>query len=164
LVAQTLPWVQVERLAAEIHFVRHGGTQRTEPVLNDFLYTHLNPAATTRYRLQWGDQKEDQLSSGIWMSTGVGSTAAIRTAGGEATSLQDSRFQFYVRELYSPPSRPCMLQTAFFTPEAASFSIENYSERAILAFDGQHGKVDLRYGDRVRFLRGPRLTLAMPDT
>ncbi len=164
LVAHTLPWVQVERLAAEILFVRHGGIQRTEPVLNDFLYTHINPAATTRYRLQWGDQKEDQLSSGIWISTGVGSTAAIYTAGGEASSLQDSRFQFYVRELFSPPSRPCRLQTAWFTPEETSLSIENYSERAILAFDGQHGKVELRYGDRIQFLRGPSLTLALPDT
>lgn len=164
LAAHTLPWVTVDRLTAEIQFVRHGGIQRTQPVLNDFLYTHLNPAATTRYRLQWGAKKEDQLSSGIWISTGVGSTAAIHTAGGEATSLQDSRFQFYVRELYSPASRPCALQTAWFTPEVTPLSIENYSERAILAFDGQHGRVELRYGDRVQFLRGPKLTLAIPDT
>ena len=164
LAARTLPFVTVERLAAEIQFVRHGGTQQTEPVLNDFLYTHHNPAATTRYRLQWGAEKEDQLSSGIWISTGVGSTAAIHTAGGETTFLQDSRFQFYVRELFSPPSRPCSIQTAWFSPEKTPLSIENYSERAILAFDGQHGKVDLRYGDRVQFLRGPTLTLATPDT
>jgi len=163
LAAQKIQWLEVERLIAEVSFARHGGTQRTEPILNDFLYTHLNPAATSRYRLQLGDVWEDQLSSGLWISTATGSTAAIRAAGGKVMPMATKQFQFYVRELYSAPSRPCHIQGEVFSPEDTTLSIENWSEQAILAFDGQHGKIDLRFGDRIHFLRGPSLKLAQPD-
>lgn len=49
------------------------------PVLNDVLITHSNPAAVSHYLLTIDDNApEEQKSSGIWVSTPAGSTAAIR--------------------------------------------------------------------------------------
>ena len=61
------------------------------PALNDVLFAHANPAATSRYLLRIGDVAEVQKSSGIWISTSAGSTGAIRSAGGECMDLSDRK-------------------------------------------------------------------------
>lgn len=71
-----------------------------ELALNDVLIAHELPAATTRYIIQLGDEREEHRSSGVWASTAAGSTAGIRSAGGRILPLRSRRFQFLVRELY----------------------------------------------------------------
>ncbi len=71
------------------------------PVLNDVLITHSNPAAVSHYLLTIDDNApEEQKSSGIWVSTPAGSTAAIRSAGGYVLPLDSRRLQYLVREPY----------------------------------------------------------------
>ena len=55
------------------------------PFLNDCLFTNQNPAEMTRYRLENPKGSELQYSSGVWVSTAAGSTAAIASAGFGAT-------------------------------------------------------------------------------
>src|SRR4029453_1431301 len=51
-------------------------------VLNDTLFCHASPAATSRYILELGETFEQQKSSGMWIGPAAGSTAAQRSAGG----------------------------------------------------------------------------------
>jgi NAD+ kinase len=70
------------------------------PVLNDVLITNIHPASTSRYNIQVGRQKEEQKSSGIWVSTAMGSTAAILGAGGRRMNYKSTKFQVKIREPY----------------------------------------------------------------
>jgi NAD+ kinase len=72
------------------------------PVLNDLLVTTLSPAGTSRYTLKVGKLTEEQMSSGLWISTAAGSTAANLSAGGKILPATRKAFQYVVREAYLP--------------------------------------------------------------
>ncbi len=73
------------------------------PVLNDILVSHANPAAVSSYFLSIGDHDaEEQKSSGIWIATPAGSTAAIRSAGGMVLPFDSTNLQYLVREPFRP--------------------------------------------------------------
>lgn len=78
----------------------------TRRVLNDILFAHVSPAATTRYILRLEDERgvreEEQRSSGLWIGTSAGSTAAQRSAGGRVLAAESTRIQYVVREPYIP--------------------------------------------------------------
>ncbi len=67
-------------------------------VLNDALFTSTNPAAMSRYQLEADDQREYHRSSGVWIATGAGSTAAIRSAGAEPVPAHEPALLWRVRE------------------------------------------------------------------
>ena len=69
-------------------------------VLNDVLFSHPIPAATTRYAIRRDGRAEEQRSSGVWIATAAGSTAAIHSAGGKILPITSQRLQFVVREPY----------------------------------------------------------------
>lgn len=71
-------------------------------VLNEALFCHASPAATSRYILTLASGDEDQRSSGIWIGPAAGSTAAQRSAGGKVLPLRSNRLQYVVREPYTP--------------------------------------------------------------
>lgn len=76
-------------------------------VLNEALFCHTSPAATSRYILEIRDGRgvlgeEDQRSSGVWVGPAAGSTAAQRSAGGRVLPLGSDRLQYVVREPYTP--------------------------------------------------------------
>ena len=151
---------KLARLKARIRSGSSGTVMTTEPVLNDFLYTNQNPAATTIYRLGLGKAKETQKSSGIWVSTPAGSTAAIAAAGGTPAPLTSTDFQFMVREPYTPPdARGYRIPKGFFNPDCQPLVIENRSNRALLAQDGRRGHVSLGFGDTITFVRAGPLNL-----
>ena len=87
--------VSVPRLEFSIN-----GRPRPWVVLNDLLVAAASPAGTSRYLLRRGTRAEEQMSSGIWISTAAGSTAAILSAGGTKLPVYARRFQFVVREAY----------------------------------------------------------------
>jgi NAD+ kinase len=74
-------------------------------ILNDVLVCHESPAATTRYEIGARGRREVHRSSGLWVATAAGSTAAVRSAGGRVLPLRSRRLQFRVRELYREPGR-----------------------------------------------------------
>ena len=71
-------------------------------VLNEALFCHSSPAATSRYILGLRSGQEEQRSSGLWVGPAAGSTAAQRSAGGKVLPLESERIQYVVREPYTP--------------------------------------------------------------
>ncbi len=157
----TILWQAVSRVKAQLTKASTGETVETVPVLNDLLYANANPAATTRYKILFRDRYETHRSSGIWFATGMGSTAAILAAGGERRPQTDSLFQFRVRELYKLGHKIPEIEGALFDPDIDHVEIENRCPQAILATDGQHGNLELGYGDIVKIKTGPLLHVAV---
>lgn len=85
----------VTRLRATI-----GGRAIDIPILNELLFAATVPAAVSRYLLTVDGVTEEHKSSGIWVATATGSTAAIRSAGGQVMVPGDHRIQYVVREPY----------------------------------------------------------------
>jgi len=77
-----------------------GDTVISTRVLNDALYCHESPAATSRYILEYAGDQERQMSSGVWIGPAAGSTAAIRSAGGKVLPTGSQKIQFVIREPY----------------------------------------------------------------
>ncbi|MBI4238533.1 MAG: NAD(+)/NADH kinase [Deltaproteobacteria bacterium] len=73
-----------------------------ELILNECLFAHGSPAAISDYRLCIGRHRETQRSSGVWVGTAAGSTAAMLGAGGRALPLESDAIQYLVREPYHP--------------------------------------------------------------
>jgi NAD+ kinase len=150
LVNHSLKPCFVPRLKARIVSLNQEQERVTEPILNDFLYTNSFPAGTTRYQIFWDGKDEHQKSSGIWISTGAGSTAGIAGSGGIACQREEEKFQFAVRELYMPPgAKKQKIKKGFLN--LSSFKIQNLTYEGILALDGSHGFYPLEYGDTITF-------------
>jgi NAD+ kinase len=128
----------------------------TRHALNDVLFCHDCPASTTRYALSFNDNVEDQISSGVWISTAAGSTAAIQAGGGKAMPPRSKRLQFAVREAYSSRgkanrSSPKMIRG--FIPDGDVLKIRSRTEAAGLYVDGPHLVFPVNLGDVVTFSR-----------
>ncbi len=80
--------------------LRLDGRPLKEPVLNDVLVAHSNPAAMSHYVIAVGKRREQHRSSGVWVATAAGSTGAAFSAGGRALAVASSYFQYVPRELY----------------------------------------------------------------
>lgn len=84
-------------------FVEIDGERQGPPVLNDILISHRNPAAVSAYFLKVGSHPaEEHRSSGVWIATPAGSTAAIRSAGGLVLPFDSDNYQYLVREPFRP--------------------------------------------------------------
>lgn len=165
LAEDKLESLSVRRLQAKFQFVQTGGSILSEPVLNEFLFANSSPAATTRYKISIDGKVEDQKSSGVWVATACGSTAVINAAGGQRVDLSQRKLQFLVRELFQdfPPKPPKKILHGFYDPDKTSLVIENKNESAMCALDGPHGIVQLSFGDKIEFIKGPSLKLAIPQ-
>lgn len=121
-------------------------------VLNEALFCHAIPAATSRYVVSFGDRTEEQRSSGIWVSTAAGSTGAARSAGGKVLPFASRKLQLIVREPYlesrGRPRRPLELDHLVFAPPE-TVTIHSKMEDARLYLDGPYRQVPVGLGDRV---------------
>jgi NAD+ kinase len=131
------------------------GKALRSPALNDILFAHRNPAAMTRYRISANGRTEDQKSSGLWVSTASGSTAAIRSAGGVRMPVDSRRLQFLAREPYAWPLRRYRLARGF----ASRISITTFMVESAIWIDGSRVRLDLTLGDRVELGPGRPLRL-----
>jgi NAD+ kinase len=123
-------------------------------ILNDVLLSRVNPAATSRYEvcIQKKGRKEavweEQKSSGVWISTAAGSTAAFRSAGGQPVSITDQKFAFLVREPYPlTKKRYHYGQGLLNAGDSLDFTIE--MDDSALFFDGPHEVKKMKRGDRL---------------
>ncbi len=148
------------RLKARIQRVDGSVEVSRMAALNDFLFAATSPSVTSRYRIGVGDASELHKSSGIWIATATGSSAAIAAAGGQAMSSDDPRLQFMVRELYHREEDNLKLYTGLLNPEEVEFWIENQCPSAMLALDGEKWTVALRFGDRVSFVKSEPVRIA----
>jgi NAD+ kinase len=93
--AHALPSTELTRVQISLD-----GEVVSSRVLNDVLFCHECPAATTRYLIRQREIEEDHKSSGIWIGPAAGSTAAQRSAGGSILPPTSTQIQFVVREPY----------------------------------------------------------------
>ncbi|MGQ4809839.1 NAD kinase [Candidatus Entotheonellaceae bacterium PAL068K] len=144
LVAGSLREVRLTRLQASIN-----GTPLPHYALNDLLVTHVNPAAVSSYTLHLNDCSEAQKSSGIWIATAAGSTAAIRAAGGRVMPLRSRKLQYLVREPYAADGCRYHLLKGLVTA-GTPLEIMSKMRRGRLFMDGPHLRCSLELGDMLR--------------
>ena len=118
-------------------------------VLNDLLVAHQNPAAMSRYEIRIHGVKEEQRSSGLWISTAAGSTAAIKSAGGRVLPRESRKLQYMPRELYWGPGTMYRLTGGLVQPGRA-IVLRSLMREGMVYVDGEHLKFPFRYGDRLQ--------------
>lgn len=123
-------------------------------VLNDALFCHASPAATSRYIVRLGEIEEQQKSSGFWIGPAAGSTAAQRSAGGRVLPLTSKRLQLVVREPYTPHGESYRLRHKLIQP-GETLVVRSKIHEGRIFFDGPDQWVDLGYGDAIEFTRAP---------
>jgi len=142
--------------------VRLDGERLGPPVLNDVLFSHASPAATTRYALSLRGRSEVQKSSGVWVATSAGSTAAIRSAGGRPQPLSSKRLQFVVREPYTTAGPKPALLRGFVDP-SEKLVIESHIRMGRLFMDGPRIVHPVPIGARIELRRSNEPLLLLGD-
>jgi NAD+ kinase len=137
--------VSLARMAVELN-----GRLRSKRVLNDALFCHNSPAATSRYILHIGKQTETQRSSGIWIGPPAGSTAAQHSAGGKILPLGSRQLQLVVREPYTPRGEKNALARAIIKPNARVKVISKMDDSSLF-LDGPQRTLGVRLGDEIVF-------------
>ena len=118
-------------------------------VLNDALYCHESPAATSRYILDYAGDQERQMSSGVWVGPAAGSTAAIRSAGGKVLATGSQKIQFVVREPYRGVDNKYRLVKGM-VPPGEDLRIASRMTKGRIFLDGTQKVYSIGIGDRIR--------------
>lgn len=140
----TLPSVLLSRMQVSVN-----SRIASRRVLNEALFCHAIPAATSRYIVSFRDKTEEQRSSGVWVSTAAGSTGAARSAGGKVLPFASRKLQLVVREPYlESPRRPLELDHLVFAPPE-TVTLHSKMEDARLYLDGPYRQIPVGLGDRV---------------
>ncbi len=147
--------VAAELSGAELNRMRLSlnGRVLSQRVLNDVLFCHTSPAATSRYLLRLGRNREEQRSSGLWVGPAAGSTAAQSSAGGRILPLTSRQVQFVVREPYEAPHTTCRFVRGLLAP-GERLVLKSKMHDARLFIDGPHDEVVVSLGDEVVFESG----------
>lgn len=130
--------------------VNHNGQVRSRRVLNEALYCHRSPAATSHYILQHEKKREVQRSSGFWVGPAAGSTAAQRSAGGVVLPLTSRKLQLVVREPYTANGKSLRL-ARFTVAQGKKVSVQSKMQSAGIYLDGPYLKIGVRLGDLTTF-------------
>jgi len=122
-------------------------------VLNEALFCHAIPAATSRYLVTFDGHTEEQRSSGVWVCTAAGSTGAARSAGGKVLPFGSAKLQLVVREAYlelrrQPRPEPLQLSNVVFEPPQSLLLTSKMAD-ARLYLDGPYRQMPVGLGDRV---------------
>jgi NAD+ kinase len=144
----TLPSVSLSRMQVSVN-----NRILSRRVLNEALFCHAIPAATSRYLVSFGSKTEEQRSSGVWVSTAAGSTGAARSAGGRLLPFASRKLQLVVREPYLECRRdthpvPLVLDRLVIEP-TESLTLLSKMEDARLYLDGPFRQMPVGLGDRV---------------
>lgn len=111
-------------------------------VLNEALFSHVCPAAMTKFILG----KERYGCSGIWVGTGAGSTGAMRSAGGTSYPPENKLLQAIIREPYRGPG-----ETLNRFLSGKGFKLVSRVSDGILYLDGPFIQYRVGYEQRVDF-------------
>jgi NAD+ kinase len=146
---QTLPRAELTRvqIALDGEFV-------SRRVLNDVLFCHECPAATTRYLIRHKTIEEDHKSSGLWVGPAAGSTAAQRSAGGRVLPATSRQIQYVVREPYMPNGTRYKL-TKGLVESGDKLVITSKIHGGRLYVDGPHLRRKVALGSEIVLQRSP---------
>lgn len=124
------------------------GSVLPEPVLNEVLVCHSNPAGTSRYFIEINGEVEEQRSSGVWIGTPAGSTGALKSAGGEILPIVSGQYQYIVREAWTRPRQHFKLTRGLLGRDDKIKMTSNMRTGA-LYIDGQHIDYSFSLGDEL---------------
>ena len=158
LFSHSVKFSSILRLQAEITRIADGSFFVTPPALNEFLYSSIFPAGTSRYALNFNNNIEVQKSSGVWVSTAIGTSGSIYASGAKVISPTLNQAVFLVREPYCRKQKYKLIEKQF-NPSTNSLQIENHLRSAILSIDGTNSTVNLEYADRLTFKQAPSIRL-----
>ncbi len=130
------------------------GFTKAVHVLNDILICHSNPAAISRYYLTIGKVREEQRSSGIWISTAVGSSGAIHSAGGRLLQPQSKKIQYRPRELYLWKNAHYTLKGGVVTLNKP-LVVTSFMREGVVFVDGSHHKIPFPFGCSIKITQSP---------
>jgi NAD+ kinase len=149
--------VELARMTVELN-----GQALHTRVLNEALFCHASPAATSRYilRLVSGDERgtgevldeEEQKSSGMWVGPAAGSTAAQKSAGGRVLPLTSQKIQYVVREPYQANGHALRMALGL-AQEDQALVIKSKMRQARVFLDGDHIVHAVTIGDVLRMRR-----------
>jgi len=153
--ADRLPKSELSRMRVELN-----GRVLHARVLNEALFCHASPAATSRYilrvtRADGSYGEEDQRSSGLWIGPAAGSTAAQRSAGGRVLPLTSTRIQYVVREPYRPIGGRFRYATGLLDEEGR-LTIRSKIRDAKVFLDGHRIVHTVTIGDVLTMRRSPQ--------
>jgi NAD+ kinase len=111
-------------------------------VLNEALFSHVCPAAMTKFILG----KDRYGCSGIWVGTGAGSTGAMKSAGGITYDPEAKMLEAVIREPYNAHA---YFISKFHT--SRSFKLISKISDGVLYLDGPFLKFPVSYQQRVDF-------------
>lgn len=140
----TAKYANLNRFALEID-----GERLPVTVMNELLVAHHRPAAMSRYAIQVGDVMEEQLSSGVWVSTAAGSTGSIRSAGGKKMPLRSKRLQYLPRELFRGNGRQYQL-TGQIVDVDLPVTIQSCMRGGEISLDGCRYRMRFGFGRNLR--------------
>ncbi|MBM4394966.1 MAG: NAD(+)/NADH kinase [Deltaproteobacteria bacterium] len=139
------------------------GADQPKYVLNDVLFAHTMPAATSRYVIEAGGVAEEQKSSGVWVSTAAGSTGAIRSASGTLMDTRDERLQYVVREPYYLFGSGTVYRLLGGFVGQTGISFVSRMVRGGVYLDGRRAYLRAGYSTRVTLTPdAPKLNLVLP--
>ena len=120
--------------------------------VNDLLICHQNPGAISRYYLKVGNHKEEQRSSGVWVSTAAGSSAGIHSAGGKVLPEQSKFMQYRPRELYRGHKVEYKLVGDVLKP-TQKLSMTSLMREGVIFIDGSHVCLPFSFGTKLQVRR-----------
>ncbi|KAH9543524.1 hypothetical protein CY35_13G069700 [Sphagnum magellanicum] len=146
------------------------GIKVSSPALNDVLVAHPNPAAVSRctfsiLREETGKQRTPVIhsrSSGLRICTAAGSTAAMKSAGGDVMPLSSTDLQYMVREPNTPhPKYKDFLRGWIRADEALYLNWR--CRQGMVYFDGSHLCHPIKFGSKIEIssFKAPALQIFM---
>lgn len=123
-------------------------------VLNDLLICHQNPGALSRYYLMVGRIKEEQKSSGVWISTAAGSSGGIHSAGGKVLPQESKSIQYRARELYRSRGTKYRL-TGGVLESGQKITLLSLMREGVVFVDGSHVCLPIPFGSSIHVRRSP---------
>jgi NAD+ kinase len=125
--------------------------------LNDIYFGHQHPASASRYNLNIEgphSRSEKQLSSGVWISTAAGSTAAIRSYGLGTLEPTSHQFLLAVREPYNQHSHHLTLTKLALDGDNESVTLFSRMRHGIVCVDGPITASILGFGESLEVSLG----------
>lgn len=124
------------------------GEKVPEPVLNDVLVAHTNPAAVARYKLIADGSSSEVRSSGLLVCTAAGSTGWMYQENGIVMPLSSTEMQFFSRGIRAEKPR-----------FARELEVHSHTRQGRLYLDGAHLTYDFTIGSVIKLEKGPQLTV-----
>lgn len=145
--AGRMPQTKLTRMSVKVD-----GEVASNRVLNDILFSHDCPAATTRMALELAGEQRVLKCSGLWAGPAAGSTAAMRSAGGQVMAIGSKRLQFMVREPYLGAGVDRKLTKGWVLP-GETLEVTSHIRKGRLFVDGPHDGRIIDIGSKLSLSR-----------